>query len=346
MAVITVTGEVSGDKLGYTLAHEHIFADTSPDYREPPEEVQAFLQRYDISLENGVNLRNFGWLMREPQWSVNNQILDSYDDALEELEIAKWAGIKSVLDPTPIGLGRDPAALRRLSLALDMYIVTGTGYYRQAFHPPETATMTVEDIEEKMTGEIMEGIEGTGVRAGVMGELGSSGGRILDIEMRTLIAAGRVNKATNVPIFIHKGGGRDLAMEILRVLQENGANLEKVHMCHVCEAPYWREIADTGASVGLDQYGSTFNVDSEVEMLPTDVERIRAPKGIIDAGYGHKVLIGNDICMKMRLHKYGGWGYDHIVTNLLPYMHKEGITDEQLHMVNVENPAEFLDTQR
>lgn len=346
MPVITVTGEVSGDKLGVTLAHEHIFADTSPDYREPPESVKAFLNTYGISLEDGVNLRNFGWLMREPQWSVNNQILDSYDDALEELAVARYAGVKSVLDPTPIGLGRDPAGLRRLSLALDMYIVTGTGYYRQAFHPPETATMTVEDIEAKMTREIMEGIDDTGVRAGVMGELGSSGGRIMDIEMRTLIAAGRVNKSTNVPIFIHKGGGRDLAMEILRVLKENGANLEKVHMCHVCEAGYWKEIVDTGASVGLDQFGSTFNVDSEVEMLPTDVERIRALKRIIDAGYGHKVLIGNDICMKMRLHKYGGWGYDHIQTNLLPYMHKEGITDDQLHMLNVTNPAKFLDTAR
>jgi phosphotriesterase-related protein len=346
MAVITVTGEISADKLGVTLAHEHIFADTSPDYREPPESVKAFLRQYDISLEGGVTLRNFGWLMREPQWSIDNQILSSYDDALEELAVAKWAGVKSVLDPTPIGLGRDPAGLRDLSRALDMYIVTGTGYYRQAFHPPETATMTVDDIEEKMTREILEGIDGTGVRAGVMGELGTTGGQILPIEMRTLIAAGRVNKRTNVPIMIHKGGGRDLAMEVLRILKDNGANLEKVHMCHVCEAPYWKEIADAGASVGLDQYGSTFNVDSEVEMLPTDVERIRALKRILDAGYGHKVFIGNDICMKMRLHKYGGWGYDHIQTNLLPYMHKEGITDEQLYMVNVENPACFLDTER
>jgi phosphotriesterase-related protein len=345
MAIITVTGEISADQLGVTLAHEHILADTSKDYREPPEWVKAFMQYCGISLEEGVTLRNFGLLMREPQWSIDNQILSSYDDALEELAIAKRAGIKSVLDPTPIGLGRNPVALCDLSLALDMYIVTGTGYYRQAFHPPETATMTVDQIEEKMTRELLEGIDGTRVRAGVMGELGTSDDLILPIEMKTLIAAGRVNKRTNAPIMIHKGGGRDLAMEVLRILKENGANLEKVHMCHVCEAPYWKEIADTGASVGLDQFGSTFNVDSEVAMLPTDVERIRALKRILDAGYGHKVLIGNDICMKMRLHKYGGWGYDHIQTNLLPYMYKAGISDEQLHMLHVENPACFLDTE-
>ncbi|NLE45516.1 MAG: hypothetical protein GX620_12420 [Chloroflexi bacterium] len=344
MAVITVRGEVDASRLGRTIGHEHIFCDTSMDYREPPEAVKAFMRENDISLEDGVTLRNYGLLMREPQWSINNQILSDTDDALEELGYLKRAGYTSVLDPTPIGLGRNPAGLRDVAVALDMYIVTGTGYYRQKFHPPETATMTMEDIEEKMTREITVGIDGTGVRAGVMGELGTTRGRILPIEMRTLIAAARVNKATNAPIMIHNELPRDGILDLLQMLKEHGANLEKVHVCHVCGAPHWKEIADTGATVGLDQYGSTFSVDSEVAMLPTDMERIMDLKRILDAGYGHSVLIGNDICMKMRLHKYGGWGYDHIQTNLLPYIHKAGITDEQLYQVEVENPARFLDT--
>lgn len=344
MAVITVTGEISGRELGVTLAHEHIFCDTSKDFREPPEWVKAFCRDTGISLEGGVTLRNYGLLMREPQWSVDNQILSSYEDALEEFALAKRAGVQAVLDPTPIGLGRNPVGLRDLSQALGLHIVTGTGYYRQKFHPPETATLTVEEIEEKMLRELLEGIDGTGVRAGVMGELGMTGGQILPYERKTLIAAGRVNKRTNAPIMIHAEGGLEIRMEALRLLRANGANLEKVHLCHICEAPHWKELADTGASLGLDQFGSTFNVDSETVMLPTDVERIRALKRILDAGYGRHVLIGNDICMKMRLHKYGGWGYDHILTNLTPYMHKEGITDEQLHMLHVENPARFLDT--
>ncbi len=344
MAIITVTGEISGDQLGVTLAHEHIFCDTSGDYREPPQWVKDFCRDTGISLEGGVTLRNYGLLMREPQWSVDNQILSSYEDALEELALAKRAGVQAVLDPTPIALGRDPLGLRNLSHALGVHIVTGTGYYRQKFHPPETARMTVEEIEEKMLRELLDGIDGTGVRAGVMGELGMTGGQILPYERKTLIAAARVNRQTNAPIMVHAEGGLEIRMEALRLLQGNGANLEKVHLCHICEAPHWKELADMGVSLGLDQFGSTFNVDSETVMLPTDVERIRALKRILDAGYGRHVLIGNDICMKMRLHKYGGWGYDHILTNLTPYMHKEGITDEQLHMLHVENPARFLDT--
>ncbi len=346
MAVITVNGEISAGELGPTIGHEHIFSDTSKDYVEPPERVKAFMREQGISLEEPVSLRSYGLLMREPMWSVYNQILSDYGDAQEELALLKKAGIRSVLDPTPIGLGRDPVGLRELSRTLGMHIVTGTGYYRNKFHPPETATMTVEDIEEKMTREITVGIDGTGVRAGVMGELGTTGDRIFPNELKVLIAAGRVNRATNVPIMVHTEGRREIVMEALRILKGNGANLEKVHICHVCGAAYWREIVDTGAHIGLDDFGSTFNVDSELVMLKTDTQRIQDLKRILDAGYGHKVLIGNDICMVMRLHKYGGWGYDHIQTNLVPYMHKAGITDEQLHMLQVENPARFLDTDR
>jgi len=135
MAVITVTGEIDAEELGLTIGHEHIFSDTSMDYRKPPESVKAFMRENGISLEEGVTLRNYGLLMREPQWSIDNQILSDYDDALEELGFLKRAGVKSVLDPTPIGLGRNPAGLRELSLALDMYIVTGTGYYRKSSSP-------------------------------------------------------------------------------------------------------------------------------------------------------------------------------------------------------------------
>ena len=77
-----------------------------------------------------------------------------------------------------------------------------------------------------------------------------------------------------------------------------------------------------------------------------DIERVRVIKQFIDEGYLNNLLIACDVCLKTLLHRYGGWGYDHIQTNLLPYMRKEGITDEQLHMVNVENPACFLDAER
>jgi predicted metal-dependent phosphotriesterase family hydrolase len=133
-----------------------------------------------------------------------------------------------------------------------MNFITAAGYYRDKFQPTEVEKMSAEEIEGRMHAELTEGIEGTDIRAGVMGELGTTEDKIFPTERKTLIAA----------------------------------------------------------------------------------------------GFGHKVIIGNDICMKMRLHKYGGWGYDHIITNLFPYMRTSGISDEQLRMLFNDNPARFLDNEQ
>jgi phosphotriesterase-related protein len=346
MPIITVNGLVEAKDFGIAAAHEHIFCDYSKDYVEMPAHIRDLLTEQGISLEHGVTLRNYGWLMREPLWSIDNQILSDYDDAKEELVHLKRAGVKSVLDPTNIGVGRNPVYLRRLSQELDMHFVTCTGYYRNKFHPPEVENMTVEDIETLMYQELMVGIDGTDIRAGVMGELGTTGDQIYPRERKVLIAAGRVNRRTNAPIMIHTEGRRAVVLEALEILKQNGANLGKVHICHVNGSPYWEDILKTGASIGMDCFGSTFNVDSELVILETDTKRIRDLKRVIDAGYANKVFIGNDVCMKMRLHKYGGWGYDHFLTNLVPYMKKEGITEEQIHTLLEESPQCFLDLDR
>jgi phosphotriesterase-related protein len=343
MAVITVSGLVAASDLGMTTAHEHIFCDYSKDYVEPPQRIKQLFAEQQIDLEHGVTLKNYGWLMREPLWSIDNQILSDYVDAKEELTVLKRAGVKSVLDPTNIGVGRNPAALRRLSQELDMYFVTCTGYYRNKFHPAEVETMTVDEIEERMYQEVMLGIDGTDIRAGVMGELGTTGDTIYPREHKVLTAAGRVNKKTNVPIMIHTEGRRETVLAALQILKENGANLEKVNICHVNGSPYWEDIFKTGATIGMDCFGSTFNVDSELYILETDLKRIRDLKRVLDAGYANKIILGNDVCMKMRLHKYGGWGYDHILTNLVPYMKKEGISEEQLQILFCDAPQHFLD---
>jgi phosphotriesterase-related protein len=346
MAVISVSGLVAAGELGMTTAHEHIFCDYSKDYVEPPLRIKQLFAEQEIDLEHGVTLKNYGWLMREPLWSVDNQILSDYADAKEELRVLKRAGVKSVLDPTNIGVGRNPAALRQLSQELEMYFVTCTGYYRNRFHPPEVEGMSVDEIEEHMYRELMVGIDGSDIRAGVMGELGTTGDMIFPREHKVLSAAGRVNRQTNAPIMVHTEGRKDTILAALRILKDNGANLEKVNICHVNGSAYWEDILKTGASIGMDCFGSTFNVDSELVILETDLKRIRDLKRILDAGYAGKIILGNDVCMKMRLHKYGGWGYDHILTNLVPYMKKEGISEDQLHTLFWDAPQNFLDIDR
>ena len=134
---------------------------------------------------------------------------------------------------------------------------TGTGYYRDAFQPAETATMSVDDHERRMLEEVTVGIAGTGVRAGLIGELGTSGDAITPREERVLIAAGRVQRVTNVPVMVHTEGRRHVGLAAIRLLEANGANPARIHICHVNGASWWKDIVDTGASIGHDCFGST-----------------------------------------------------------------------------------------
>jgi phosphotriesterase-related protein len=344
MAIMTVNGPIEPERLGLTLAHEHIFCDTSGDFRTPPPDIASLLSDMSVDLEDEITLHSLGFLWREPQWSVSNQILENYEDAVEELRWAQRVGVGAVIDPTPIGLGRMPDAQRRLGAELGMHVVAGTGYYRDKFHPPEVATMTIEEIETVIRRELVEGMDGTDIRAGFIGELGTSGAQITPNEEKVLVAAARVQHDTGVPIMVHTEGVRETVLGALKLLERHGADLEKVHICHVNRARWWKDVVSTGATIGLDCFGSSFSIDSETRMNPTDQARIQDLRDIFDAGHGDKVLVSNDICMKMRLHKYGGWGYDHIQTNLYPFMRHAGFTDGELSLVFEENPRRFLDT--
>jgi phosphotriesterase-related protein len=244
-----------------------------------------------IDLEDEITLRSLGFLRREPQWSISNQILESYEDAVEELHWARRAGIRAIVDPTPIGLGRKASALRRLSVELDMHIIAGTGYYRAAFHPPDVAAMTIEHIESRLVEEITSGMDGTDIRAGLIGELGTTGDSISPNEEKVLIAAAGAQRATSVPVMVHTEGVREVALAALTILDRHDADLERVHVCHVNGAPWWRDVISTGATVGLDCFGSTFSIDSETAMNPTDEARIDDLRQIFDSGHGDKVLV-------------------------------------------------------
>jgi phosphotriesterase-related protein len=346
MSIITVNGPIPGSELGYTLHHEHIFIDTSVDYRQPPPEIAGLLAELGVDLEAPITLKSIGFLRREPLWSVSNQILDSYDDALVELGWARRAGVKSILDLTPILAGRQPAALRRLSRALDMHIVTGTGYYREAYHPAGVGALTVDQLEEQFLAEVSVGIDGTGVRAGLIGECGTSFQGISAAEERVLVAAARVQRTTGVPVMVHTEDRREVVLAAQKILETSGADPTRIHICHVNGAPWWKDVVETGATIGHDCFGSTFSIDSETKMNPTDEARIDDVKRIFDAGYGRSVMISNDICFKSRLHAYGGWGYDHIQTNLGPFLRQAGFSADDLELLFVDNPRRLVETGR
>ncbi|HEC60939.1 MAG TPA: hypothetical protein ENI27_01645 [bacterium] len=337
MAVVTVTGEIPATELGITDIHEHILCDLSQNFEAPGVSE-------GISGDEKVDMTTLGIVTNNPASLKDNLILADVDLAIDEILEFGRAGGKTIVDVTTSEFGRDPLALRHIARATGINIVAGTGHYIQAYHSSVVGSLSVEELAVEMTKEILEGISNSGVRAGVIGEVGTSV-EIHPDERKVLAAAARVNRHLGVPVIVHTDSKSRLALEALHLLSEAGADLSKVSICHLdCgffEDTYLEDILKTGARIELDTFGENFCLHPDYG--PSDLDRVKLLKWLLDKGYACQIMLGGDICLKCRLHRYGGWGYDHLLRNVLPAMKRQGISDEQIDIMLVQNPRAFLD---
>lgn len=338
---MSVTGEISAKDIGITYIHEHILCDFSKNHEPLPGAEGETLAGQPVSIEN------LGVITQNPLAIKDNLVLSDKDAALSELAFFKKAGGRTIVDLTTVELGRDPVALRNIARLLDMNIVTCTGHYIQSFKDASVKRLSIEEIADHMLKEITSGIDNTGIRAGIMGELGTSE-KIYPDEEKVLLAAAMVNKKTGVPIMVHTDPQKRIAKEAVRILLKKEVNPQKISICHMdsnfFEDSYYREVLSTGVSIEFDTFGEHFCLHPNYG--PSDLDRIKALRKLIDAGFVNQIMLGNDVCLKCRLRKYGGWGYDHLLTNVLPAMKRQGITDEQIETMLVVNPRRYLDVAR
>ena len=166
-------------------------------------------------------------------------------------------------------------------------------------------------------------------------------------EETVLRGAGRANNDLGAPISVHIYNFRPnrLAHHVLDVLEEEGADLTKVAICHMDsrpDIPYITSVADRGAYVEFDTFGIEFYIDGLMSQWARDTERIALVKEMIERGYTKQILLSHDVCWKTLMVKYGGWGYAHISSNIEPRMRYVGISDRDIQTMRVENPARWL----
>jgi len=347
MSVMTVTGSVRADSLGWVLPHEHAFIDLR---RLVP--TVGEISRKKLAQEQ-VDLTNIGKLMRNPYAVLDNAVIDDEGFVRDELLKFKKAGGTTFVDLTLRDIGRDPALLVGLSRELDIKIVAGCGYYINKSHPGDMDGKTVEGIAEELLSEIRYGMDGTDIKAGVIGEIGTSE-IVYPNEKKTLIASAIVQKETGLGLHVHTDLYATNGYEVVNILTEHGAAAEKICINHIdvdIKMDYIKDLLNLGVYVEFDNFGKEFYADKRDRsvlrgLFARDIERVRAIKQLIDAGFLSKILISNDVCLKTCLHRYGGWGYDHVLTNIIPMMEDEGITSEQIKILMCRNPAEFLDDGR
>ena len=336
----TVLGVVQPEELGPTMTHEHLLIDFMCMFTPPIEASERF------KAFEPVTLKNLGWVRYNPFSNKDNlEVLDE-DTAISEALLYKKAGGRTIVDATTIGIGRDPLALARIARATGLNIVMGAGYYVDAVHPEEMDELTDADIANQMVEEITVGVGDTGVKAGIIGELGCSW-PLTENERKVLRAGAQAQRRTGVSILIHPGRNNQAPFEILDVLAEAGADLGRVIMGHldrtIFDVGELRELAQRGCYLEYDLFGWEISHYPLSKMdMPSDARRIRLIKTLVDEGHASQIVVGQDVFAKHRLVRYGGHGYAHILQNIVPRMREKGIGEEDIQSILVANPARVL----
>lgn len=294
--VETVLGPVPVDELGVVLPHEHVLHD-------------MYAQ------------------------TVNSQlILSDRSVAVAELIAFRDEGGTTLVDQTVHGMNPDPEALREVAAAVGVNVVAGTGFYWERFHPPWLADMTESEITGLIVSDLVEGIEGTDVRAGIIGEIGTGHRQISPTERRVLRACATAQRSTKAPISTHAIFTR-IGLEQARVLEEAGANLEKVVIGHVDTTPdlsYHEQLLKMGVWIAYDTVGQT---DKQA-----DESRADGLVELLAKGYRDRILISSDIAKRAALRSYGGSGYGFVLTSFLPLLRQRGVSDSDIDALTTRNP--------
>jgi phosphotriesterase-related protein len=348
---MTVLGERRVEELGIIAPHEHILMDvlarlqTSGAFPEIEEASRKKLRREKVSM------RLLGELRLDVAAVLDNVVLDDVDLASEELLEFKKHGGDTVVDLTSQSMGRDVTELQKLSRLTGLHIVASTGFYVQPSHPDWVGKSSENEIARYMVKEVLEGIGDSGVRAGVIGEIGTSRG-ILPEEKRVLRGAAMAQSETGVALYAHTWPFGNDGNEVLNVLEESGARLQKVVVCHVdgrLHPEYCRSLLDRGACIGFDHFGKEYReiLGSDIFVVPNDVDRLKEilELAAADRAYISRIQLSTDRCLKTELLRYGGHGYAHILRTIVPYMRRLGFSEEQINTLVVKNPQELLDVK-
>ncbi len=334
--VMTVAGPIAPDALGVTLVHEHLRMDTTP--------VLA-VHGYAVDADGPFDAARAAEARWNPGTHPDNYRLTDTDLAVEELRHVVAAGGRTVVDVTPVELGRDPRALLEIATRSGLQVVMGGGHYLGPVHAPGLAASTEDDIAATLIAEVRDGVDGTGIRPGIIGELGTSDPP-LPAELRVLRATAIASRATGLAISVHLhpwGRTGDLVVD---TLLDAGAAPERIVLGHLTtahdDAPYLERLASRGTFLAFDLFGFDHSLLGAGRYPPSDAEVAATVARLSREGLADRLLVSQDVGVRSRLRRYGGWGYDHLLRHVVPLLQAAGMTDADVDRLLIDNPRRLL----
>lgn len=314
--VATVRGPVDPADLGTTLMHEHVFVLTADVQQNYPG-----------------------------QWDEQARIAD----AVTRLSALKQAGVDTIVDPTVVGLGRYIPRIQRVNSEVDLNIVVATGLYTYTDAPfyfryrgPAVNPDLPEPMVDMFVRDIEEGIAGTGVRAAFLKCAIDAPGMTPDVE-RILRAVARAHLRTGAPITVHTHPGTRNGLAVRRVLDEEGVDPHRVVLGHsgdTTDADHLSELADAGFLLGMDRFG----IDVELPFA----DRVGIVAEMVRRGYAGQLVLSHDASCYIDwvdpalIAALPNWHYLHIHRDVLPALREQGVTQEQITQMLVDNPRRYF----
>ena len=306
--VQTVLGPIEPEQLGVTLPHEHT----------------------QIALWHIPGRWDYWQLSRDREL------------ILRELGAFRAEGGSGLVDLTMPGVGRDPAWLADIARASGLHILMGCGWYRGAYYPAEARIdrRSVDDLAHDLVREATDGVDATGVRPGIIGEIGTDKPWVSALEERVHRAAARAARRTGLAITTHAVLS-PVGLDQLRIFEEEGADPTRVVIGHADSYPvldHHLAIIERGASVGFDFLGMSFSA----------LERHGEPRvlrllcDLLGKGHADRILLSQDVCNDAQLQHYGGHGYTYLARTFLPRLREAGVSEAEIETMTVANPRRLL----
>jgi phosphotriesterase-related protein len=337
--VNTVRGPVSVDDLGMTLPHEHLISDFTRRFTAPEGAVERKL--YGARVDASMN-----WLLTdEPGCCFDNGRQDDPPATAEELGNFAVAGGRTVVDCTNGDIGRDPQALQEISERSGINVVMGSGWYVHAFHDSGRDGASADQLSDELTAEFRNGVGDTGLKPGIIGEIGVSP-EFTEAERTCLRAAARAQPRVGAPLFIHLPGWQRRAFEVLDiVLSDEGVAPEAVVLCHMDpsgnDAWYQRAVADRGVWLEFDMIGMPVYYAGEGQS-PGPEQTAAAVAGLVRDGYGASILMSQDVSAKSMWTRHGGNGFGYLPRLFLPRLERHGVPLTQGVELMTTNPRRLF----
>jgi phosphotriesterase-related protein len=313
--VQTVTGPVDADELGLTLIHEHFRG------------------------------RDEATVIQWPHLSDEEAL---YAEALEQARAVQGHDVKTVVEPTAMMLGRDIPFLVRLAQETGLQIVPCTGIYTYDHLPINLTTRDADYLADLFVHDIEQGIQGTDARAAFIKIAADEPGVNENIE-KIHRAAARASLRTGAPIMAHSRPASNTGPRQVEVLLEEGVAPEKIQIAHTgdsADLDYIEGLLQTGVYIGMDRYG--------IEMYLPMEQRNATVTALLERGYADRMFLSQDVVvaldwfppeMEEQLIAGGAvkdWSMTLLFEQVIPTLREQGMTDEQLDTMMVQNPKRWL----